>query len=69
MFRSDGRSGDLVVADFDGIVVVQPAVPEIIAAATDKVNRENKSRAELMSGAYLADVYRRYGVLTKRIHS
>ncbi len=56
--------GDLVVADFDGIVVVPAAiVPEIIAAATDKVNRENKSRAELMSGAYLADVYRRYGVL------
>lgn len=56
--------GDLVVADFDGVVVVPSSVVrDVIAAATDKVTSENKSRADLMSGAYLADVYRKYGVL------
>jgi regulator of RNase E activity RraA len=56
--------GDLVVADFDGVVVVPAGhVSEVIARATDKVTRENNSRAELMAGAYLADVYRKYGVL------
>lgn len=56
--------GDLVVADYDGVVVVPAsAVREVVAKATDKVTRENHSRAELMSGSYLADVYRKYGVL------
>jgi regulator of RNase E activity RraA len=56
--------GDLVFADFDGVVVV-PAnlVSEVISRATDKVTRENHSREELMRGAYLADVYKKYGVL------
>ena len=56
--------GDLVVADFDGVVVV-PAhvVNDVVARATDKVSREDHSRAELLKGAYLADVYRKYGVL------
>ena len=56
--------GDLVVADHDGVVVVpSSAVTEVIAQATDKVMRENNSRKELMQGSYLADVYRKYGVL------
>lgn len=56
--------GDLVVADRDGVVVVPAsAVTEVIAMATDKVLRENNSRKELMQGCYLADVYRKYGVL------
>lgn len=56
--------GDLIVADADGVVVVPASVvKEVIAHATDKVMRENHSRKELMEGCYLADVYRKYGVL------
>jgi len=29
----------------------------------EKVRRENSSRAELMQGAYLGDVFQNYGVL------
>jgi 4-hydroxy-4-methyl-2-oxoglutarate aldolase len=56
--------GDLVFADYDGIVVI-PAevVPEAIRLATEKVTRENHSRAELKRGSYLRDVYEKYGVL------
>jgi 4-hydroxy-4-methyl-2-oxoglutarate aldolase len=56
--------GDLVIADYDGVVVV-PAevVPEVIRMATDKATKENGSRAELMGGAYLRDVYAKFGVL------
>jgi 4-hydroxy-4-methyl-2-oxoglutarate aldolase len=56
--------GDLVVADFDGVVVVpSAAVTEAVRLATEKVTRENQSRAELMNGKLLRDVYRKYGVL------
>ncbi len=56
--------GDFVFADFDGVVVV-PAnmVKQVLDLAYDKVTRENNSRAELMKGAYLRDVYNKYGVL------
>jgi len=56
--------GDLVFADFDGIVVVPAtAVEETVRLATDKVTRENHTRAELLAGGYLRDVYAKYGVL------
>ena len=56
--------GDLVVADFDGVVVVPAAaVAEAVRLATDKVALENHSRAELLRGSFLRDVYRKYGVL------
>lgn len=56
--------GDLVVADFDGVVVVPSGiVDEVLRLARDKAGRENHSRAELMRGAYLRDVYDKYGVL------
>jgi regulator of RNase E activity RraA len=56
--------GDFVFADFDGIVVVpRDIVKEVIALATDKVQRENNSRRELLAGSYLRDVYNKYGVL------
>lgn len=56
--------GDFVFADFDGVIVVPSAhVKEVIALAADKVQREDGSRAELMKGAYLRDVFRKYGVL------
>jgi 4-hydroxy-4-methyl-2-oxoglutarate aldolase len=56
--------GDLVFADYDGVVVIPAAVvSEVVSMATDKVNRETNSRAELMNGAFLKDVYEKYGVL------
>lgn len=56
--------GDLIVADFDGVIAIQAeAVDEAVRLATDKVSRENSTRAELMKGAYLRDVYNKYGVL------
>jgi 4-hydroxy-4-methyl-2-oxoglutarate aldolase len=56
--------GDFIFADFDGIVVVpKPIVREVIELASDKVRREDSSRAELMQGAYLRDVFQKYGVL------
>ena len=56
--------GDFVFADYDGVVVVpKDAVKQVVDLATDKVRRENSSRAELMKGAYLRDVFEKYGVL------
>jgi regulator of RNase E activity RraA len=56
--------GDLVFADYDGVIVIPAAVVlEAVRMATAKVTRENHSRAELMQGAYLRDVYKKYGVL------
>ncbi|HZS53713.1 MAG TPA: RraA family protein [Bryobacteraceae bacterium] len=58
------KPGDLVFADYDGVVVI-PAqvVTDTVRLATEKVGRENHSRTELMRGALLSDVYRKYGVL------
>ena len=56
--------GDLLFADYDGVVVIPAAlVSEVVSMATDKVKRENHSREELANGAYLRDVYQKYGVL------
>jgi regulator of RNase E activity RraA len=58
------HAGDFVFADFDGVVVVPAAlVKQVIELATDKVRRENDSRAELMNGAFLRDVFAKYQVL------
>src|SRR5205823_4272033 len=56
--------GDLIFADYDGVIVI-PAevVPDAIRLATEKVTRENHTREELLRGAYLRDVYEKYGVL------
>jgi len=56
--------GDLIFADYDGIVAVPAeALPDAIRLATEKVASENHSREELLEGAYLRDVYNKYGVL------
>lgn len=58
------RSGDIIFGDFDGVVVIpQEVVEETLARAREKVQGEDASRAELERGAYLRDVYARYGVL------
>ncbi len=56
--------GDLIVADYDGVIAVPAEVlPNVIQLATEKVAKENGSRAELMRGAFLKDVFAKYGVL------
>jgi regulator of RNase E activity RraA len=56
--------GDLVFGDIDGVVVIPRALEEaVLAAAADKLSREDSTMAELERGAKLAEVYARFGVL------
>jgi regulator of RNase E activity RraA len=56
--------GDLVFADFDGVVVVPQAVEkDVLRLALDKVENENTSRQALLAGKSLKEVYAMYGVL------
>src|SRR5215510_62830 len=58
------KPGELVFADFDGIVVIPKGVEEtVLRRAQEKVNRENLSRKELTNGKTLREVYNKYGVL------
>ncbi len=53
--------GDLVYADFDGVVVVPSAIElEVIDKATEKVTSENLSRTELKKGKSLREVFNKY---------
>jgi len=56
--------GDLVFADFDGVVAVPRALEdEVLIRAEEKVGKENASRRELLKGRSLRDVYNEYRVL------
>ncbi len=56
--------GDFIFGDEDGIVVIpKDRAAEVIELAADKVRREDGSRAELRKGAYLKDVFAKFGVL------
>ncbi len=56
--------GELVFADFDGVVVVPRALEdEVLRQAAEKVGRESASRRELLAGRSLREVYQRWGVL------
>jgi 4-hydroxy-4-methyl-2-oxoglutarate aldolase len=56
--------GELVFADFDGVVVLpRDMEDEVLARAFDKVTKENHSRRELLNGDSLRTVFDRYGVL------
>jgi 4-hydroxy-4-methyl-2-oxoglutarate aldolase len=58
------NSGDLIVGDYDGIVVVPRNVEEkVLELAFDKVSKENTTRNELLQGKFLKEVYDKYGVL------
>ncbi len=58
------QSGELVFADFDGIVVVPRQVEEeTLSRAYDKVVKENLSRRHLLNGDSLRTVFDRHGVL------
>lgn len=56
--------GDLVFGDADGIVVVpQAAEAKVLRIAFDKINGEHNTLRELQGGAFLRDVYAKYGIL------
>ncbi|HTS68749.1 MAG TPA: RraA family protein [Terriglobia bacterium] len=58
------KPGNLVFADFDGIVVVPHEVEgAVLEKAQEKVHKENLSRKELLEGKSLREVYSKYGVL------
>jgi len=56
--------GDLVFADFDGVVAIPKEVEDqVLELGADKVTKENASRRDLLKGCKLRDVYNKYGVL------
>jgi len=57
--------GDLILADFDGIVVIPQTIDEdeLIQKAKEKVIAENLSRKELLDGKTLREVYDQYKAL------
>lgn len=58
------RPGELVFADFDGIVVVpRDAEREALRLAAEKAGKESASRKAILGGRSLRDVYDTYGVL------
>jgi regulator of RNase E activity RraA len=58
------RPGELVFADFDGVVVIPRQVEDqVLELAADKAGKENATRRELLKGRPLRDVYNEYGVL------
>lgn len=58
------RSGDLVFADCDGVVVVPQEVEvEAIRGAWEKVHAENITRTAIQQGMKATEAYEKYGVL------
>jgi 4-hydroxy-4-methyl-2-oxoglutarate aldolase len=58
------ESGDLVVGDADGVVVIPKAVEdEVLRCAFEKVRGERDTLRDLQRGDRLADVFARYGIL------
>lgn len=58
------RSGDLVIADVDGVVVVPRELEvEAIRRAWEKVYAENVTRDAIRGGMLAGEAYRKYGVL------
>jgi regulator of RNase E activity RraA len=56
--------GDLVFADYDGIVVIPQAVEQqVLELALEKVGKETDARSELNNGKTLREVYDKYGIL------
>ncbi len=56
--------GEIVYADYDGIVVIpREAEAHVLALARDKAGKESLTRAELLAGKSLREVYEKYKVL------
>jgi 4-hydroxy-4-methyl-2-oxoglutarate aldolase len=58
------NAGDLIFADYDGIVVIPRAIEkDALNQAFDKVGKENLTRDALLAGKTLREVYNTYHVL------
>jgi 4-hydroxy-4-methyl-2-oxoglutarate aldolase len=58
------RPGELIFADYDGIVVIPKQVErEVLELARDKAGKESLTRQALLEGKSLREVYDTYGVL------
>ncbi|GIW81726.1 MAG: 4-carboxy-4-hydroxy-2-oxoadipate aldolase/oxaloacetate decarboxylase [Gemmatales bacterium] len=56
--------GDLILADYDGVVVVPSSVAEkTLEAAEEKVRGENLVRQKLAEGMSATEAFKRYGIL------
>jgi regulator of RNase E activity RraA len=56
--------GELIFADFDGIVVIPREVEgDVLELAREKADKETLSRQDLLAGKTLREVYDTYGVL------
>jgi regulator of RNase E activity RraA len=56
--------GDLVFADYDGIVVIPKGeVQQVLQRAQEKMEKESVTRQELLKGRTLREVYNEHGVL------
>jgi regulator of RNase E activity RraA len=58
------QPGDLIFADFDGIVAIPQAVErDVLRLAEEKVGKESLTRQGLLEGKSLREVFDTYGVL------
>jgi 4-hydroxy-4-methyl-2-oxoglutarate aldolase len=58
------RPGDLLLGDYDGIVVIpQDVAEEAISRAEEKVRGENLVRKHLQEGMPVTEAFRRFGVI------
>lgn len=58
------RSGDFVIADVDGVVIVpRDRVREVLSYAVEKATIEDRARELLIQGGKLADVWEKFRVL------
>ncbi len=56
--------GDLIFGDADGVVVIPQQIEgKVIAAATERLLGENRTKQALMAGRGLGEVYAEFGVL------
>jgi len=56
--------GEIVFADFDGVVVIpRDLEDDVLRRAQEKVGRENQTRAALLEGKTLREVWETFGVL------
>lgn len=58
------NEGDIVLADIDGVIVIpQEIADEVIEKSLEKASGEDAFRDEILGGALLGDVYKKYGFL------
>jgi len=58
------HEGDIVMADIDGVIVIPREIEEkVIELSFEKASAEDTVRDELLKGALLGDVFKKYGVL------